>query len=80
VHELTRAEPGVEVVWRAFELRPDPVPPLDSGGEYLRRAWNDSVYPGPLVGDRFPARYFGGHRGQPLYKIYWNNYSIILSL
>jgi predicted DsbA family dithiol-disulfide isomerase len=45
VHDLLRAEPGVEVVWRAFELRPDPVPTLDPGGEYLRRAWKDSVYP-----------------------------------
>ena len=45
MHELVRTEPGVEVVWRAFELRPDPVPALDPGGEYLRRAWRDSVYP-----------------------------------
>jgi predicted DsbA family dithiol-disulfide isomerase len=45
VHELTRTEPHVEVVWRAFELRPDPVPPLDPGGEYLRSAWTTSVYP-----------------------------------
>jgi predicted DsbA family dithiol-disulfide isomerase len=37
--------PDVEVVWRAFELRPEPVPTLDPGGEYLTRAWRDSVYP-----------------------------------
>lgn len=45
MHELRGAEPGVEVVWRAFELRPDPVPTLDPGGDYLRRTWRDSVYP-----------------------------------
>jgi predicted DsbA family dithiol-disulfide isomerase len=45
VHELVRTEQGVDVVWRAFELRPDPVPTLEPGGEYLRRAWRDSVYP-----------------------------------
>ena len=45
VHELVRSDPAIEVVWRAFELRPDPVPTLDPKGEYLRRAWANSVYP-----------------------------------
>ena len=45
MRELVRLEPGVQVVWRAFELRPEPVPTLDPKGEYLRRAWRDSVYP-----------------------------------
>src|SRR5512144_2538875 len=40
-----RAEPDVEIVWRAFELRPSPVPTLDPGGDYLQRAWQNSVYP-----------------------------------
>lgn len=35
----------VEIDWRAFELRPDPVPTLDPDGEYLHRIWNQSVYP-----------------------------------
>lgn len=35
----------VEVDWRAFELRPDPVPTLDPDGEYLRTTWNRAVYP-----------------------------------
>lgn len=35
----------MEIVWRAFELRPEPVPTLDPGGEYLTRAWRDGVYP-----------------------------------
>jgi predicted DsbA family dithiol-disulfide isomerase len=45
VHELLRSDPGVEVVWRAFELRPHPIPTLDPGGDHLRRAWRHSVYP-----------------------------------
>jgi predicted DsbA family dithiol-disulfide isomerase len=32
-------------VWRAFELRPEPVPTLDPDGEYLHRVWGSSVYP-----------------------------------
>jgi predicted DsbA family dithiol-disulfide isomerase len=40
-----RARPDVQVVWRAYELRPDPVPTLDPRGEYLQGAWTSSVYP-----------------------------------
>jgi predicted DsbA family dithiol-disulfide isomerase len=36
---------ALEVVWRAFELRPEPKPTLDPGGEYLRATWERSVYP-----------------------------------
>jgi predicted DsbA family dithiol-disulfide isomerase len=35
----------VKIVWRALELRPEPVPTLPPGGEYLTRVWRDSVYP-----------------------------------
>lgn len=35
----------MEIVWRAFELRPEPVPTLDPRGDYLERAWRTSVYP-----------------------------------
>lgn len=45
VNELVKSEPNIEIVWRAFELRPDPVPTLPPDGEYLRRVWNASVYP-----------------------------------
>lgn len=45
MHELTRLESHVDIVWRAFELRPEPVPTLDPGGDYLQRAWARSVYP-----------------------------------
>jgi len=35
----------VEIVWKAFELRPEPTPTLDPNGEYLTRVWRSSVYP-----------------------------------
>jgi predicted DsbA family dithiol-disulfide isomerase len=45
VRELGEKDPDVAIVWRAFELRPDPVPTLDPNGEYLHRVWGSSVYP-----------------------------------
>jgi predicted DsbA family dithiol-disulfide isomerase len=42
---MVQSAPDVEVVRRAFELRPDPVPTLDPKGDYLERAWRTSVYP-----------------------------------
>jgi predicted DsbA family dithiol-disulfide isomerase len=42
---LKREEPEVEIIRRAYELRPEPVPTLDPQGEYLRRVWRDAVYP-----------------------------------
>jgi predicted DsbA family dithiol-disulfide isomerase len=43
--ELAEKDPDVAIVWRAFELRPEPVPTLDPNGEYLRSVWGGSVYP-----------------------------------
>ena len=43
--EFTQLEPATGIVWRAFELRPEPVPPLDPRGEYLSRVWREHVYP-----------------------------------
>ena len=45
MHELVKSDPGIEIIWRAFELRPEPVPTLDPKGDYLQNAWNNSVYP-----------------------------------
>ncbi len=45
VNELIKLDPNVEIIWRTFELRPEPVPTLPPDGEYLHRVWNDSVYP-----------------------------------
>jgi predicted DsbA family dithiol-disulfide isomerase len=35
----------VRVEWMPFELRPEPHPTLRPEGDYLRRAWQQSVYP-----------------------------------
>jgi predicted DsbA family dithiol-disulfide isomerase len=45
LRELGKKDPDVVIVWRAFELRPDPVPTLDPNGDYLHRVWRSSVYP-----------------------------------
>jgi len=45
MHELVKSKPDIEIIWRAFELRPEPVPTLDPKGDYLQRAWSTSVYP-----------------------------------
>ncbi|AUN95962.1 DsbA family oxidoreductase [Pseudazoarcus pumilus] len=47
VFDALRAEFGddLEIRWRAFELRPEPVPTLEPRGEYLRHAWKHHVYP-----------------------------------
>jgi predicted DsbA family dithiol-disulfide isomerase len=37
--------PEVEIVWHAYELRPEPVPLPDAQGEYLRGVWEQSVLP-----------------------------------
>ncbi|MBI3804120.1 MAG: DsbA family protein [Nitrospirae bacterium] len=36
---------ALQIRWRAFELRPEPVPTLDPAGDYLRTTWARSVYP-----------------------------------
>jgi predicted DsbA family dithiol-disulfide isomerase len=35
----------IEVEWMPFELRPEPHPTLRPDGDYLQRAWRQSVYP-----------------------------------
>jgi predicted DsbA family dithiol-disulfide isomerase len=45
LRELAEKDPDVAIVWRAFELRPDPVPTLDPNGDYLHNVWGSSVYP-----------------------------------
>ena len=45
MRELGEKDPDVAIVWRAFELRPEPVPTLDPNGDYLQRVWASSVYP-----------------------------------
>ena len=43
--DLIKSDPDVELIWRAFELRPEPVPMIDPNSEYLTRIWRDSVAP-----------------------------------
>lgn len=38
-------EREISISWRAFELRPDPVPTLRPEDAYLPAIWNKSVYP-----------------------------------
>ena len=45
MRELMGADPEVEIIWKAFELRPEPIPTLDSRGDYITHAWKHSVYP-----------------------------------
>src|SRR3954454_7467673 len=35
----------IEVEWMPFELRPEPHPTLRPEGDYLQKAWSQSVYP-----------------------------------
>ncbi|GHA80427.1 DsbA family oxidoreductase [Cognatilysobacter bugurensis] len=52
VLDALKAEYGdrLEIAWRAYELRPDPVPTLDPDGEYLHDIWARAVY--PMAADR----------------------------
>lgn len=43
--QLASQDRGIEVRWRAFELRPAPAPTLDPNGDYLVSAWQNHVYP-----------------------------------
>jgi predicted DsbA family dithiol-disulfide isomerase len=45
VHELLETDSNVELIWRAFELRPEPVPLPDPKGDYLQNIWTNSVHP-----------------------------------
>jgi hypothetical protein len=44
LHEAIQGK-DVEVEWMPFELRPEPHPTLRPEGDYLPRAWQQSVYP-----------------------------------
>jgi predicted DsbA family dithiol-disulfide isomerase len=45
LEQLAAAMPDIDIVWRAFELRPGTVPALDPNADYLHRVWEASVYP-----------------------------------
>lgn len=52
VLDALAAESGerLDIVWRAYELRPEPVPTLEPDGDYLRDIWARAVY--PMAADR----------------------------
>ena len=37
--------PDIEISWRAFELRPEPVPLPDASSDYFKRIWEQSIFP-----------------------------------
>ncbi len=45
VKDLQSQNQNITVLWRAYELRPEPVPTLDPNGDYLVSAWQNHVYP-----------------------------------
>ena len=45
MNQLIESDASVELIWRAYELRPEPVPMIDPNSDYLRRVWIDSVAP-----------------------------------
>ena len=45
MHELLKSDADIELVWRAFELRPEPAPMPDPKGAYLQNIWTNSVQP-----------------------------------
>ena len=56
---MKSARPDLEIRWKAFELRPDPVPLPNPNDEYRQMMWVKSIYPmaGRLgVKMRMPSR------------------------
>ncbi|NNF00484.1 MAG: thioredoxin domain-containing protein [Pyrinomonadaceae bacterium] len=45
IDELAESEKDVEIVWRAFELRPEPEPLPDATSEFFTTMWENSIYP-----------------------------------
>ena len=45
ITQFASIEPRITLRWKAFELRPYPVPTLDPNGDYLTMIWQEHVYP-----------------------------------
>ncbi len=45
VNELAETEKDVEIIWRAFELRPKPAPLPDATSDRFKQMWESSIYP-----------------------------------
>lgn len=45
VNELAETEKDVEIIWRAFELRPKPARLPDATSDRFKQMWESSIYP-----------------------------------
>lgn len=45
INELKESEKNVEIIWRAFELRPEPTPLPDGNSDYFKTMWEQQLYP-----------------------------------
>ncbi len=45
INELAKKENEIEIIWRAFELRPEPAPLPDATSDFFTNMWRDSIYP-----------------------------------
>ena len=45
INELAESEKDVEIIWQAFELRPEPEPLPDATSEFFTNMWETSLYP-----------------------------------
>jgi predicted DsbA family dithiol-disulfide isomerase len=45
VNELAETEKDIRMIWRAFELRPEPAPLPDATSDYFKTMWAQSIYP-----------------------------------
>lgn len=45
VNELATTEDNLEIIWRAFELRPEPAPLPDANSDYFKQMWENTIYP-----------------------------------
>ncbi len=45
VNTLAESENDIEIVWRAFELRPEPASLPDANSDYFKTMWENNIYP-----------------------------------
>ncbi len=45
MNELAATEKDVEIIWRSFELRPEPAPLPDATSDYFKTMWEQQLYP-----------------------------------
>jgi len=45
INELVKTRSEIKLIWRAFELRPEPFPLPDATSDFFTNMWRDSIYP-----------------------------------